>query len=38
VFGLMDDPQMILAERSRASDRYSWLHACCPDISTQHTG
>ena len=38
VFGLMNDPQMILAERSRARDRYSWLHASCPDMSFQHTG
>ena len=38
VFRLMNDPQMILAERSRARDRYSWLHACFPDMSSQHTG
>jgi hypothetical protein len=38
VFRLMNNPQMILAERSRARDRYSRLHACCPDMSFQHTG
>ena len=42
VFRLMNDPQMIFAERSRARDRDTWLHACCPDIGPdmpfQHTG
>ena len=38
VFRLMNDPQMIFAERSRARDCYSWLHACCSDMPFQHTG